>query len=59
MHIYSLNQQEQDLASQAAAMAREVGLRYAAEVDAHARFPEEAVTVLAEQGFSACASREN
>lgn len=59
MHIYSLNQQEQGLASQAAAIAREVGLRYAAEVDARARFPKEAVTVLAEQGFlGLCVSRE-
>jgi alkylation response protein AidB-like acyl-CoA dehydrogenase len=59
MHIYDLNQQEQDLAAQAAAMTRDVCLRYAAEVDTHARFPKEAVAVLTEQGFlGLCISRE-
>src|SRR5437879_3084177 len=51
MHIYGLNQQEQEYAADAAAIARDVGQRWAAEVDSQGRFPKETLAVLAERGF--------
>lgn len=51
MHIYSLSSPEQDAAALAASIARDVAALHAAQVDAEARFPIEAISALASQGL--------
>ena len=59
MHIYGLDPAEQTTAATAASIARDVAMRHAADVDAQARFPREAMDALAEQGFlGLCVSKE-
>jgi len=51
MHPYQLSEAEQAIASTAASIAQDVGLRHAPEVDTKGRFPQEALTALGAQGF--------
>jgi alkylation response protein AidB-like acyl-CoA dehydrogenase len=50
-HIYGLNDAGQELPRRAAALAKEVAVPAAADVDAKARWPKEAVDALRAQGF--------
>ena len=59
MHIYGLNPKEQEIAAGAASIAREVGLRWAPEVDSQGRFPKETLAALAERGFMGLCVPEN
>jgi alkylation response protein AidB-like acyl-CoA dehydrogenase len=59
MHPYQLNEGEQGVVFAAAAIAQEIGSVHAADVDANARFPKEAVDALAGRGFlGLCVARE-
>jgi alkylation response protein AidB-like acyl-CoA dehydrogenase len=50
-HPYGLNEAASRLAERAAAIARDVAARHAADVDEKGRFPKEAVAALAAEGF--------
>jgi alkylation response protein AidB-like acyl-CoA dehydrogenase len=50
-HVYGLDQTGLELAATAAKIAREIALPAAQDVDAHARFPQEAVSALAKEGL--------
>ena len=50
-HAYGIETKATALASKAASLAREVLARHAAQVDTQARFPQEGVAALAQQGF--------
>jgi len=59
MHIYGLSQEKQDSAALATVVAHEVTQPHAAEIDAQARFPREAVSALGERGLLGhCVSQE-
>lgn len=51
MHPYQLTEAEQAVAASATTIAQQIGLAHAPEVDSKARFPQEAVSALADQGF--------
>ena len=58
-HIYGLKDAELDLPTRAAALAREIAGPASADVDARARWPQEAVAALGTQGFlGLCVPRE-
>jgi alkylation response protein AidB-like acyl-CoA dehydrogenase len=50
-HIYGLSPRDAELVGRASTIAREVLSRYAADVDAKGRFPEESLDALAKDGF--------
>ncbi len=50
-HVYGLDESAQIIASRAAALAADVVAARAADVDAHARFPEESIAALAGEGL--------
>jgi alkylation response protein AidB-like acyl-CoA dehydrogenase len=50
-HVYGLEGSANQLASQAATLAREILARHADDVDVKGRFPEEGIAALAKEGF--------
>jgi alkylation response protein AidB-like acyl-CoA dehydrogenase len=50
-HTYALDDAASNLATQAAALAADVLAKYAADVDARARFPQESIRALGDAGF--------
>src|ERR1043165_1711841 len=51
MNIYGLNEEAGGVITSASSIAQEISIKHAADIDASARFPEESVAALAEQGL--------